>query len=229
MKSTEEKYQQYLALGVSPYYQKPLVFVEGEGRHVTNARGHRYLDFFGGILTVSVGQAHPVVTSAIARQFSRLLHTSALYVTESTVRLAERLALLTSGALQQSSFTTSGTEANETAIIWHRSPRNRGSAAQLLGPVPSGYGLNGPSRMETGRGGNGFFYPPIHHAHNAYCYRCSFAKTPDRCGLDCARDMEEFIRTSTLGTAHRLFNRTDSGSRRVYCPVFGIFSRNGYP
>ncbi len=200
MKSTEQKYQQYLVPGVNPYYQEPLVLVEGEGRHVTDARGHRYLDFFGGILTVSVGHAHPAVSSAIARQSSRLLHTSALYVTEPTVRLAERLAVMTPGSLQQSFFTTSGTEANETALMMAQLATSRHEIVALRhsysGRSQVGMGLTGQGEWKLGGAGMAL---PIRHAHNAYCYRCPFAKTPDRCGLECARDMEEFIRTSTSG------------------------------
>ena len=37
------------------------------------------------------------------------------------------------------------------------------------------------------------------HAHNAYCYRCPFAKTYPECDLQCARDVKELIETSTSG------------------------------
>ncbi len=198
MNVTEQKHKQYLVPGVQPYYQEPLVLVEGEGRHVTDVQGNRYLDFFGGILTVSVGHAHPGVTAAITAQAGRLLHTSALYLTESTVRLAERLAALTPGTLQQSFFTTSGTEANETAIMMAQQSTGRQEVVALRhsysGRSQVAMGLTGQAEWKLGGAGMAL---PIRHAHNAYCYRCPFGKTPDRCGLECAKDMEEFIRTST--------------------------------
>ena len=42
-------------------------------------------------------------------------------------------------------------------------------------------------------------HPGIVHAHNAYCYRCPFGLTYPSCEVQCARDMQELIRTSTSG------------------------------
>ena len=200
MNPIQQKHKQYLVPGVAPYYEDPLVLVEGKGRHVVDSEGRRYLDFFGGILTVSVGHAHPRVAEAIAKQAQQLLHTSQLYLTESIVNLAERLARLTPGALQQSFFTTSGTEANETAIMMAQLATGHQDIVALRhsysGRSQVTMGLTGQAEWKLGGAGMAL---PIRHTHNAYCYRCPFGKTPNRCGLECAKDMEEFIRTSTSG------------------------------
>jgi len=57
------------------------------------------------------------VTSKINAQVNRLQHTSTLYPNEHIVALAEKIAQITPGNLQQSFFTSSGTEANEAAIL----------------------------------------------------------------------------------------------------------------
>ena len=49
------------------YYDEPLELVSGEGRHVFDGEGHRYLDFFGGILTTSAGHNVPEVVEANPR------------------------------------------------------------------------------------------------------------------------------------------------------------------
>ena len=49
------------------YYDEPIELVRGEGRHVWDADGTRYLDFFGGILTTMVGHAVPEVVDALRR------------------------------------------------------------------------------------------------------------------------------------------------------------------
>src|SRR2546422_7302186 len=82
-------------------------------QYVWDLEGKKYLDFFGGILTVSVGHANPKVTGKIKAQMDRLQHTSTLYPNEAIVALAEKLAQITPGKLQKSFFTNSGTEANE--------------------------------------------------------------------------------------------------------------------
>lgn len=200
MRDVWEKQKKYLVPGIGTYYQHPLVLTHGEGRHVVDNQGARYLDFFGGILTVSIGHAHPAVAAAVSDQAGKLVHTSTLYVTEPMVQLAERLAELTPGNLQQSFFTTSGTEANETAITMAQLATGNQEVVALRhsysGRSQVGMGLTGQSDWKLAGSGMSL---PIRHAHNAYCYRCPFGKTPDRCGLECAQDLHEFIRTSTSG------------------------------
>src|SRR5207247_11223305 len=79
--------------------------------------GNEYLDFFGGILTVSVGHCNEKVTKAIDEQTHKLQHASTLYPNERHVRLAEKLAQITPGRLQKSFFTTRGIEAHETTVL----------------------------------------------------------------------------------------------------------------
>ena len=99
------------------YGDDPLAVDRAEGDFVWDVEGNRYLDFFGGILTVSVGHCNPEVVDAVEKQMRRAGHTSTLYINEVTIKVAEFLARITPGRLQYSFFTSSGTEANETAIM----------------------------------------------------------------------------------------------------------------
>src|SRR5439155_955360 len=116
-KSAREKHKQYLFPATIQYYQEPIVVTEAKGLRVSDADGNQYLDFFGGILTVSVGHANEKVNAAIKAQVDRLSHISTLYPTLPMVELAERLARITPGNLEQTYFTASGTEADETAVM----------------------------------------------------------------------------------------------------------------
>lgn len=200
MSDVRQRQKKYIVPGVSTTYREALVLSSGEGRHVMDEDGHRYLDFFGGILTVSVGHAHPAITAAITEQASKLVHTSTLYITEPMVDLAQRLAEITPWSLEQSFFTTSGTEANETAITMAQLATGNQEIVALRhsysGRSQTGMGLTGQSTWKLGGSGMSL---PIRHAHNAYCYRCPFGKTPDHCGLECAKDLDAFIRTATSG------------------------------
>ena len=51
------KHKEFLFPAVATYYQEPLALVKGEGEYVWDDAGNRYLDCFGGVLTVSVGHA----------------------------------------------------------------------------------------------------------------------------------------------------------------------------
>ncbi|MEU9321878.1 aspartate aminotransferase family protein [Streptomyces sp. NPDC048295] len=109
-------------LAVSPdwlalYYKRPLELTHGEGRHVWDADGRRYLDFFGGILTTMTAHALPEVTKAVGEQAGRIIHSSTLYLNRPMVELAERVATLSGIPDARVFFTTSGTEANDTALL----------------------------------------------------------------------------------------------------------------
>ena len=111
------KQKEYLWPNHILYYTDPLPLDHGEGLYVWDVEGNRYLDFFGGILTTSVGHNHPLVVERVREQVGRIIHSSTLYPHQNHVALAEKLAALAPGALQTSYFTNSGTEANETAVM----------------------------------------------------------------------------------------------------------------
>ncbi|MGW1668591.1 aspartate aminotransferase family protein [Streptomyces sp. NPDC002324] len=99
------------------YYADPLEITHGEGRHVWDAGGNRYLDFFGGILTTMTAHALPEVSKAVSEQAGRIIHSSTLYLNRPMVELAERIAQMSGIPDARVFFTTSGTEANDTALM----------------------------------------------------------------------------------------------------------------
>ncbi|MGV2918274.1 aminotransferase class III-fold pyridoxal phosphate-dependent enzyme, partial [Streptomyces alfalfae] len=99
------------------YYRRPIEITHGEGRHVWDAEGRKYLDFFGGILTTMTAHALPEVTKAVAEQAGRIIHSSTLYLNRPMVDLAERVAALSGIPDARVFFTTSGTEANDAALL----------------------------------------------------------------------------------------------------------------
>ena len=193
------KHREFLFPSVINYYAEPLVLVEGHGMRVKDAEGRKYLDFFGGILTVSVGHCHPRVSAAVKEQADRLGHVSTLYQTLPAVQLAETLARITPGDLKKSFFTASGTEADETAVMLAQVYTGR----QELIALRHGYSgrsllaqsltAHAPWRVLATQVG------AIKHAASPYCYRCAFGLEYPSCDLRCARDIEELIRTTTVG------------------------------
>ena len=99
------------------YYDEPIAIDRGEGRHVWDLEGNKYLDFFGGILTTITGHNVPEVTAAIQEQAGKVLHTSTLYLSQPMVELAEQIADLSGIADAKVFFTPSGTAANDAAIM----------------------------------------------------------------------------------------------------------------
>src|SRR5262249_7572822 len=91
------------------YYGEPIEIDHGEGRHVWDAEGNRYLDFFGGVLTTMTAHALPEVTAAVSEQAGKILHSSTLYLNRPMIELAEQVAELSGLDDPKVFFTTSGT------------------------------------------------------------------------------------------------------------------------
>src|SRR5262249_42686826 len=116
-KATREKHKQYLFPATIQYYAEPIVPAEAKGFRPKDAEGNESLAFSGAILTSPVGHPNAKLNAPVRAQIDRFSHVSTLYPTLPVVELAERLARLTPGRLQQSYFTASGTEADETAVM----------------------------------------------------------------------------------------------------------------
>ena len=191
--------KEYLFPAVFHFYQEPLVIARAKDQYVWDADGHQYLDFLGGIVTVSVGHCNSQVNARIHQQLDTLQHVSTLFANEPQAALAKKIASLTPGGqLTKSFFTNSGTEANETAILTARCYTGSEQVVALRhsyhGRSALGMTLTGQSPWRLGPSQAG-----IVHAHNAYCYRCPFGLTYPDCEVRCAQDMEELIRTTTGG------------------------------
>ena len=168
-------------------------------QHVWDLDGRQYLDFFGGILTISVGHTNPKVTGKIKAQVDRLQHTSTLYPNEAIVDLAEKVAQITPGNLQKSFFTNSGSEANEAAVLLARMATGSYDVVGLRHSYSGGSSLTKAMTAQAPWRKAGIISVGISHAINPYCYRCPLGLTYPDCGVACANDVENLIQTGTSG------------------------------
>lgn len=195
-----QKHRDHLLRCTANYYEQPLVIVEGKGCYVTDLEGRKYLDFFGGILTVSLGHAHDRVNGAIKIQLDKITHTSTLYPTLPIVTLAEKLSSVCPPGLTKCFFTASGTEADETAIMLAQVHTGRQEIIALR------HGYSGRSLLAQSLTAHSAFramqtqVAGIKHALAPYCYRCPMGRTYPACEVACAKDIEELIRTTTTGS-----------------------------
>jgi 4-aminobutyrate aminotransferase-like enzyme len=192
-----EKHKKYLVPCVATYYKDPLILDRGKGNYVFDTEGKQYLDFFGGIVTISVGHCDDEITSKTCEQMKKLQHTSTLYPNVPIISLAEKLAQITPGKLQKTFFTNSGSEAVETAILLAQLYTGRHEIIALR------HGYSGATLLTMNITAHGNYrlveslVPGIKHAHNAYCFRCAFGKEYPNCELECAKDVKELIETTT--------------------------------
>ncbi len=196
---TVRKHKEFLFPAVATYYQEPIALVKGEGEYVWDDQGNKYLDCFGGVLTVSVGHANPKIIEAINEQNAMIQHTSTLYANENQSNLAEKLAQISPGKLKKSFFTSSGTEADDTAVTAAKLATGRHEIVVLR------HSYSGRSATSLSAVGHSNWRPlpaqvaGIVHAAAPYCYRCPFKLEYPSCGVACAQDIEEVIQTATTG------------------------------
>src|SRR4051812_20697235 len=221
------KHKEYLFPAVTMYYKEPIALERGQGEYVWDDQGNRYLDCFGGVLTVSVGHNNPKITEAVVEQVKKLAHTSTLYANQPQSDLAEKLAQIAPGKLKKTFFTNSGTEANDTAIAAARAATGRKSLVVLH------HSYHGRSATTLSAGGHATrkrpspdLMPGFVHAHAPYCYRCPFhAPGPEACGLECAQDIDELIQTTTTGEIAAFMAETILGVGGFIVPPPGYFEK----
>ncbi len=217
------KHEQFLFPATINYYAEPIAVDHAQGCWVHDAEGRAYLDFFGGILTVSLGHCEPRITAAIKAQADKLQHISTLYPTEPMARLAERLSDSAPGGPMQSFFVGTGTEADETAVMLaychtgsselialRNSYSGRSMLAQTLTAHSNWRVL--PTQI-----------PGVKHAHAPYCYRCDLCLEYPSCDLACARDIEKLIQYTTTGAVAGMLAEPVQGVGGFVVPPPGYF------
>jgi ornithine--oxo-acid transaminase len=102
------------AFGARNYDPLPVVLARGQGSHVFDVDGRRYLDLMSAYSAVSFGHAHPKIVGALIDQAQKLGVTSRAYFNNRLPLLFQRLAQLT--GLDRVLPSNGGAEAVETAI-----------------------------------------------------------------------------------------------------------------
>ncbi len=194
------RHREVIFPAVTPYYgEHPIVVDRAKDQYLWDVEGRRYLDFFGGVLTVSLGHCNDEISAATVAQLERAQHTSTLYVNEVMVRLAEQVAAITPGRLQHSFFTSSGSEANEMALLAARMYTGHRDVITLrhayAGRTATAMSLTGHGTWRLG----GVFDGTIKHVRNPYAYRAPAGLGPEGLLELCVQDLEETLATVTDG------------------------------
>jgi 4-aminobutyrate aminotransferase len=205
-------------------YDEPLALVDGKGCEVVDAEGHRYLDFFGGILTTMTGYHVDEVVEAVQAQAGRMLHTSTLYLIEPMIELAERLAELSTIPDAKVFFTTSGTEANEAALLLASTARR---SNQVLALRNSYHGRSFATMGITGnRGWSASSLTPfvVQYLHSGDRFRGVFRDlSDDDFVTTMAADLREVLATCTAGDVAALIAEPIQGVGGFTVPPDGLF------
>jgi 4-aminobutyrate aminotransferase len=186
---------------ITLFYEQPIEIRSGSGRRVTDGDGRTYLDFFGGILTNSIGYDVAEISDAVRRQVdSGVVHTSTLYLIRSQVELAEQIARLSGIPDAKVFFCNSGSEANDTALTL--ATNHRGSQ-QVLAMRNSYHGRGfGPLAVTGNRGWSATPLAPFRVAYveGGYRYRSPYRHLDDDAYIaTCVDDLRRTVATTTSG------------------------------
>lgn len=195
-----ERHRAVVPSWVGLYYQEPIELVSGHGCWVTDGEGREYLDFFGGILTTMTGYSVPEVVDAIRSQASKMLHTSTLYLIRPMVALAERISELSGIPDAKVFFVSSGSEANDTALMLCAAAR---SSNQVLALRNSYHGRSFAAMSVTGnRSWSASSLSPfqVSFVHNGDRFRGLLSELSAEEHLRAAaEDLREVLATTTAG------------------------------
>jgi len=209
---------------VALYYDEPIALARGEGRYVWDAEGNRYLDFFGGILTTMSGHGVPEIVEAVQRQAQAMLHSSTLYLIEPAIELAERIAELAPVDDAKVFFTSSGSEANETALLLAAAYRR---SSQVLALRNSYHGRSFATVAITGnRGWSPSALTPVNvsYVHGGYRLRSPWREHSDGDYIgECVDDLRSVIDTMTSGDVACMIAEPIQGVGGFATPPDGLF------
>lgn len=172
----------------------PMAIQRARGATVEDVDGNVYIDFFGGAGVMNVGHSNPIVIQAVVDQIGELTH-SLDFPNPSRRRLVDVLAALLPDALSRVTFGgPTGSDAVESAVKLAKYNTRRHSMIAFEG---SYHGMTAGALSVTS--GREFrrpllpLLPEVHFVPYAYCYRCPFKKTPERCDLECAQYLEHVL------------------------------------
>lgn len=200
--------EEYLLPSTMTYFSDPIQIVRGEMQYVYDEKGKQYLDGFSAVVTISVGHCHPDIVPRVQKQVGTLQHMTTLYYHPTIAQYGKKLASTmpgdpktegTGGRPTVSFFTNSGAEANELATGLAK------NFTKNMEFVALQHSFHGRSMMAMSLTGQSLWRHSlpyvfgVNHISPGYCYRCPFGLTYPKCGLVCAKQMEDVVKYSTSG------------------------------
>ncbi|MDG2263034.1 MAG: aspartate aminotransferase family protein [Actinomycetota bacterium] len=205
-------------------YAEPMSIDHGQGSYVWDIEGNRYLDFFGGVLTTMVGHNNPTVTAAVQAQAAKVMHTSTLYLSKPMIELAEEIASVSGIPDARVFFTTSGTEANDTAILLATSYRK---SNQVLAMRNSYHGRSFTAQAVTSHASwssTSLSGLQVNFVQGPYRLRSPFAHLEDDAFVAaCTDDLVQLLDMTSAGDVACLIAEPIQGVGGFATPPDGMF------
>lgn len=165
-----------------------IVAERGEGPYLYSTDGGKYLDLTCGIGVTQLGHCHPEVTKAAKDQLDKLVHISCVTHHTENIKLAEKLAKILPGNLDNTFFCNSGAEAIEGAIKLSRYVNT--ARPNIVAFRGSFHGRTlGTTSLSSSKALHRKNYDPLLSGINFVdfpnCWHCPVFKEPTTCQLEC--------------------------------------------
>ncbi|MEK7266892.1 MAG: aspartate aminotransferase family protein [Pseudomonadota bacterium] len=219
-----ERHRAVMPSWLSLYYKEPISLVSGEGRRVRDSEGREYLDFFAGILTNMIGYNVPEIVEEIRDQAGKMVHTSTLYLIEQQVELAEEIAALSGIPDARVFFTSSGSEANDAALMLATTYRRSNQVLAMR------YSYHGRTMSTVPVTGHSNWSPSslspflVSYIHGSYPYRSPFGHMKPADYIEaCVNDLKEMLDVGSAGDVACLIAEPITGVGGFGTPPDGLF------
>ena len=212
----------------------PRMLVAAEGMHYTRADGGRVLDATSGLWCVNAGHGRKSIAEAVRAALERLDYAPAFQMGHpGAFELADRLAALLPDGIDHLFFTTSGSEAVESAlkiaIAYHRA-RGEGQRQRLIGRERGYYGVGFGGTAVGGIAANRKAFGSLvagvdHLPHTHDPERNAFSRGEPAWGAQLADALERLVALHDASTIAAVIVEPVAGSTGVLVPPKGYLRR----
>lgn len=179
------------------------IFTEGEGCHLIDISGKRYIDCWSSIMLSNVGYGRKEIADAAYEQMITLQFPPTHDLTVPKIKLAKKLADITPGSLSRVLFGNSGTESIETALkIARKYQRLSGYTSRYKFVGGNNYHGSTFGSMSLGWRKPNFTWedfepllPRVIHVPRPYCSICELGLQYPSCNLQCAKQLEAVVKS----------------------------------
>jgi len=206
----------------------PLVITHGEGVHVFDAQGRRYLEGMSGLWCATLGFSEKRLVEAARAQLDRLpfYHGFHHRTPDVAIELAAKLTAIAPAGLTRAFFANSGSEANDTAVKLIRYYNNAIGRPRKKKIVTRKNAYHGTTALSASLDGfaslhQGFDLPECPVAETACPHHYRFAaegETPGQFGLRLADELDALIRREGADTVAAFFCEPVMGVGGVIVP-----------
>jgi len=201
----------------------PLVFDRGEGIHIYDVDGNKYIDFSAGILTASTGHCHPTLVKKLKEQAEKLWHVYA-FPTPERADLCKKMTNLLPEGIDTFAFYSEGSITVEAALRAASSYNKRWFYAAMT------HAYHGRTLLTRSLGSYLLpkeFGPAVNvtRLHYPDCYRCPMKLKHPECGLACIEASADLLQGSGTEPISAVIFEPIAGAGGIIVPPKGAWKR----